>query len=76
MGCNIGGKRKSRKKGGKSRKKTGGMGSIALMIKKALPSIVLFEALRSTKKHKHKKHKGVKRKTRKTRKGGKKRRRR
>lgn len=67
---------KRSKKGGKSRKKRGGMGSIALMIKKALPSIVLFEALRTTKKRKHKKHKGGKRKTRKTRKGGKKRRRR
>jgi len=61
-------KRKHSKKHSKSRKRTksrrGGMGHIASIIKKALPSVILFEALRATKKRGRKKQRGGAVKTR------------
>ena len=53
---------KHSKKQSKSRKHTrsrrGGMGTVAGIIKKALPSVILFETLRATKKHRSKKQRG------------------
>ena len=47
-----------------TRSRDGGMGAIAGIIKKALPSVILFEAVRATKKHRHKKQRGGAVKTR------------